>query len=127
MNQRLTISETYHKIGDHFIYIKNIWGDSIKVHDSLFVLNHIILVLILIVSGIILIHKLDHKMNLLQEVSCKIKYISTALGASLGLIYPIWGLIGLNSFVLIWLIIDLIYNNETSLETRVKKFIKKFK
>ena len=83
-------------------HVKNAFGHVINVPLEFFALNYILLFLVMIMSILVLIHKLDEKMTDLEEWLCKIKYIGIFVCASLGLFYPVkFGMLGLNFIFLL--------------------------
>lgn len=87
--------------------VKNILGTVKKLPIELIAINNLVLLLIMIFSITTLIHKLNEDMNLKDEFLCKVKYVGLFIGASLGLVYPfVWGFLGLNILILLWLIVE---------------------
>ena len=83
-------------------HVKNAIGHVVDVPLEFFTLNYVLLFLVMVMSIIVLIHKLDERMTDLQEWVCKAKYISIFVCASLGLFYPVkFGMLGLNFIFLI--------------------------
>jgi hypothetical protein len=83
-------------------HVKNAIGHVVDVPLEFFTLNYVLLFLVMIMSIIVLIHKLDERMTDLQEWVCKAKYISIFICASLGLFYPVkFGMLGLNFIFLL--------------------------
>lgn len=98
---------------DKVVHIKNVLGKSIEVHYEIFALNYIVLALVMLMSIIALISKLDESMSDRQEFFCKLKYIGIFSCASLGLFYPIkFGLLGLNILLLLELCGEAVVNSD---------------
>jgi len=88
--------------GHASLHVKNVLGHVANVPLEIFTLNYILLFLVMIMSILVLIHKLDDKMTDFEEWICKIKYIGIFVCASLGLFYPIkFGMLGLNFIFLL--------------------------
>lgn len=94
-------------VGHSVLHVKNALGQISNVPLELFTLNYVLLFLVMIMSILVLIHKLDEKMTDLEEWLCKIKYIGIFVCASLGLFYPVkFGMLGLNLIFLIILTVE---------------------
>jgi len=88
--------------GHTVLHVKNVLGHVSNVPVEIFTFNYVLLFLVMIMSIVVLIHKLDDKMTDLEEWLCKGKYIAIFICASLGLFHPIrFGMLGLNLIFLL--------------------------
>jgi hypothetical protein len=102
-------------------HVKNAIGHVVNVPLEFFTLNYVLLFLVMIMSIIVLIHKLNERMTDLEEWICKTKYISIFICASLGLFYPVkFGMLGLN-FIFLLILIGEALNGRTWFEKLLPK------